>query len=101
MLKGDFLEVAQRKTEKTVYPNLSSTASLGFMQVYSEIRSLQAKNSGWVAANSIFFSPRKLCRSHVSSTPSQFFSLMRAYFFLPGSIYMHWFCIPAERALNV
>lgn len=57
MLKGDCLEVAQRKTEKTVHPNLSSTASLGFMQVYSEICFLQAKNSGWVAANSTFFSP--------------------------------------------
>lgn len=67
MLKRNCLEVAQKKTEKRVYPNLSSTTSLGFTQVYSEICFLQAKNSGWVVANSIFF-PSKFCRSHVSST---------------------------------
>lgn len=71
MLKGNCLEVAQRKTEKTVYPNLSSTTSLGFTQVSSEVCFLQAENSGWVVANSIFFSQQTLqisCFQHTFST---------------------------------
>lgn len=98
MLKRNCLEVAQRKPEKTVYPNLSSLiwASLRFTvrYVFSRLKSL-----GGLLLTA-FFSPENSA-DLVSSTPSQFFPLMRAYFFLTGSIFMHWFCLLAERVLNV
>lgn len=93
MLKRNCLEVAQRKPEKTVYPNLSSLiwASLRFTvrYVFSRLKSL-----GGLLLTAFFF-PRKFCRSRFQHTFSIFPS--DESIFLPYWQHFYALVLPSGR----